>query len=154
MSIADLDLELQSLRLARDDLLDQRSEYIRLTYDIKTIYDWIKAGILEINLIEERNEEGELLSSNQEDVELWNAQDIKFASYLAYFELSELDFIKQLVRAGKETRGGNPFEIMRETQELVIRQLTQNISEKDAEINSKKAELIKTMAEYHNINID
>ena len=154
MSIATLDAELQALKTERETLIGERSEFTFLTYDIKKIYKWIKSGITEMNLIEERDEEGNLISTNEQDVLLWDSQDVIFGMYLAYFKLTKLEFIKEIVRESDAFHGRNPFVKMEQAQDSIIRQLTGNISIKDTEISNKRSKLIKAMAIYHNINID
>lgn len=148
MSINELDLELQTLKAELDQLNINRDAFLTLRSQIKQLYDWIKNGNEPETLIEERDEEGVLISSNQSYHDLWLIKEDMFDLYLTTLGISKDEFIMLAI-----SDQHNRFIQVEQLSNIFIRNINSNIATKESEIRDKKSLLIDAFYDYHNINI-
>ncbi len=76
-----------------DALEIEIDEFYKTLKDMKTLYSLYNLGTTEVNLIEERDAEGNVVATNQAIFDLWQNRSDLISTYIANIGLSQTEYI-------------------------------------------------------------
>jgi hypothetical protein len=145
MSIVDLDVELQAIKVVLTQARQDLSDVIELTGQFKKIIKWYERGDQPEQLIIIDDVE-----QNREDYDLWAGRATTFADYMGLLGYSTLGFLESIFRSRNTP---NIFTESLQRLEDTKQSLSVIIATKNNEYDTKKEELIQAMLDYHTVTL-
>ena len=142
-SIADIDLELNQAKLELNILQITLSEFNAGYKDLLKIRDWIKNNNAPKTLNEVRDEENNILNTNQEDFDLYKEKEILLQYFMDLLEITVFNVIGVLIKDGSS---GLEAIVSKYRRTLQV-----DIAEYTNTINTLTTNLVLEMYTYHNI---
>lgn len=143
MSISDIDIELQIAKTELGILQDGHTEFNVLFKGLLKIQNWLTRGNAPKQLIEATDETGAMVSTNQEDFDLYQAKELFLAEMMDLLEISYVDLVGILVQSGNEG--------FRQLAEKYRHEIITQIGDHVNKISNLQQNLISAMYTYHNI---
>lgn len=146
MSITDLDAELQMINSSINANVALLDDFSDLISKLEKLEKWIRTNTAPKELIENKDAEGNLLFSNQEDFDLYNDKEAVLDEFMSTVGVIKLDIIGLLLR---------PYgsELIRSLAYDHKKKLSTTLSFDLNDRDDVKKQLVQAMAEYHNITL-
>lgn len=148
-TIETLKEQYNALKTEKETLQTELNSLNDLYKEVEWIYAQIKNGVTEINLIQETDDEDNVISSNQDQVDKWNNRWTKIGEFTTLLEITTQDMVENLIRSNAITNSMST--LMNNQMRDLIREKEDQIREKDVVLESTQTSLKEALFEAEGI---
>jgi predicted nucleic acid-binding Zn-ribbon protein len=148
-TIETLKEQYNALKTEKETLQTELNSLNDLYKEVEWIYAQIKNGVTEINLIQETDDEDNVISSNQDQVDKWNNRWTKIGEFTTLLEITTQDMVENLIRSNAITNSMST--LMNNQMQDLIREKEDQIREKDVVLESTQTSLKEALFEAEGI---
>lgn len=148
-TIETLKEQYNALKTEKETLQTELNSLNDLYKEVEWIYAQIKNGVTEINLIQETDDEDNVISSNQDQVDKWNNRWTKIGEFTTILEITTQDMVENLIRSNATTNSMSA--LMNNQMRDLIREKEDQIREKDVVLESTQTSLKEALFEAEGI---
>lgn len=148
-TIETLKEQYNALKTEKETLQTELNSLNDLYKEVEWIYAQIKNGVTEINLIQETDDEDNVISSNQDQVDKWNNRWTKIGEFTTLLEITTQDMVENLIRSNATTNSMSA--LMNNQMRDLIREKEDQIREKDVVLESTQTSLKEALFEAEGI---
>lgn len=117
--------------------------------EIQWIYQELKKGVVEVNLVQTTDEDGNVIQTNQAEVDKWNNRWTKIDEFNTLLELTKQDLVENIIRSFGETKSMS--RILNEDFRNKIKGKQSQINEKTLVLNNTQDALKLALFEAEGI---